>query len=343
MHETSLLPVRRIRWVIDGGTPVMRSVQAFGSVLQVTPAWVRPCAIGLVALVHAAVIFGVPWQKPDDLAVPASLQIDVVAGGEPAHADQAVDAKQSDEQVGEVKPVETPPAEVKPAEDDVAPQEVAEAKPVPETSPAPAPAAENSPAPPEAKQIVAAEQVPAATDSRNALAMTAPSIKSEELHPDAPPATAPPRPQHSAPDPRDIQREQKRKEQAEKRKEQADKIKHDQAAAPARVASRAGTEAGRGETGTASGAISAADYASLVSAEITRHSHYPEAASPATGTVLLSFTIGPAGRVTSSSIVQSSGHGVLDSAARQTLAELSLPPPPGGRFTKTVPLRFRPQ
>jgi periplasmic protein TonB len=289
-----------------------------------------------VAVVHAGVIFAVPWPKPDDLAVPVTLQIDVVAGGEPAHAEQAVDAKQSDEAVGEVKPIETPPAEVKTAADDIAPQEVAEAKP----SPAPAPAAENSPATPEAKQVVPAEQVPAATDSRNALAMTAPSIKSEELHPDAPSATEQPRPQHSAPDGRDIQREQKRKEQAEKRKEQADKIKHDQAAAPARVASRAGTDTGHGETGAASGAVSAADYGSLVSAEIRRHTHYPESASPATGTVVLSFTIGAAGRVTSNNIVQSSGNGVLDGAARQTLSELSLPPPPGGRFTRTVPLHF---
>jgi protein TonB len=303
----------------------MRSAQVFGSVLQVTPVWVRPCAIGLVALVHAAVIFGVPWQKPDAPAVPVSLQIDVVAGGEPAYGKQEVDEKQSDEQVGEVKPIETPPAEVKTAADDPVPKEVVEAKPV-ETLPSPP--AENSPSPPEAKQIVPAEQVPAVIDRRNALAMTAPTIKPEELHPDA----------------RDIQRQERRKEQAEKLKEQAEKNKRAApAAAPARVASRAGTDIGRGETGAASGAIATANYGSLVSAEIRRHTRYPESASPATGTVVLSFTIGSAGRVTSSSIVQSSGHGVLDSAARQTLSALSLPSPPGGRFSSTVPLHFRPQ
>ena len=325
----------------------MRSAPALGSVLRVTPAWLRPGVMVLVAVVHAGVIFGVPWQKPDDLVVPVTLQLDVVAGGEPAHAEQAVDAKQSDEAVGEVKPVETQPAEVKTAAD-VAPQEVAEAKPVQQPSPAPAPTAETAPSPPEAQQLVPAEQVPAPTVSRNALAMTTPTIKSEEQRPDAPAATEPPRPQHSAPDARDIQREQKRKEQeklkeqAEKRKEQAEKIKHNQAAALARLASRAGTETGRGETGAATGAISTADYSSLVNAEIRRHSHYPESASPATGTVLLSFTIGPAGRVTSSSVVQSSGHGEFDSAARQTLSALSLPPPPGGHFSRTVQLHFRP-
>jgi protein TonB len=313
----------------------MRSAQAFGSVLQATPAWLRPCAIGFVALVHAAVIFGVPWQKPDDLTVPVTLQIDVVAGGEPAHSEQTVDAKQSEAQVGEAKPVETQPAEAKTVADDSVPGE-AEAKPVQDTPPAPT--AESSPPPPVAEQIVPAEQAPADIDRRKSLAMIAPTIKPEELHPDAPP-----RLQHNAPDAHDIQREEKRKEQAKKRKDQAERTKQAPTAAQARVASRAGTDTGRGETGAASGAISTANYGSLVSAEIRRHTHYPESASPATGTVVLSFTIGSAGRVTSSSIVQSSGHGVLDSAARQTLSALSLPSPPGGRFSSTVPLRFRPQ
>src|SRR5258708_7053578 len=102
----------------------MRSAPASGSVLQVAPAWLRPCAMVFVAVVHAGVIFAVPWPKPDDLAVPVTLQIDVVAGGEPAHAEQAVDAKQSNEAIGEVKPIEMPPAEVKTPADDIAPQEV---------------------------------------------------------------------------------------------------------------------------------------------------------------------------------------------------------------------------
>jgi protein TonB len=299
----------------------MRSARAFGSVLRITPAWLRPCAMGFVVLVHAGVIFGVPWQQPDELAVPVTLQIDV-AGGEPAHAEQQVDQKQSDEQVGEVKPVETPPAEVKTAADEIVPREVVEAKPVQEPSPSPSQTVETTPLPPET------------------LAMIPPLIMSEEPHPDALPATE--QPQQSAPDARDIQRQEKRKEQVEKRNERVETTKHPPAAAPARVASRAGTDSGRGENGAASGAISSADYDSLVSAAIRRNSHYPEAASPATGTVVLSFTIGPSGRVTSNSIVQSSGSGLLDNAARQTLSALSLPPPPGGRFSRTVPLHFRP-
>jgi periplasmic protein TonB len=317
----------------------MRSAQAFGSVWRITPVWLRPCAIGLVVLVHAAVIFGVPWQKPDELAVPVTLQIDVVAGGEPANAKQEVDQKQSDEQVGEVKPVETQPAETKTAAD--VPQETVEAKPVQETTPSPPRTVESLPSPPDTKPSATTEPLPPDNDRQGTLAMVPPTVEPEEPHPDAPPAAQ--HPQQIPPDARAIQRQEKRKEQAEKRNERTDTAKHAPAAAPARVASRAGTDTGHGETGTASGAISTAEYSSLVNAEIRRNSHYPEAASPATGTVVLSFTIGPSGRVTSNSIIQSSGHGLLDSAARQTLSALSLPPPPGGRFSRTVPLHYRPQ
>jgi protein TonB len=282
----------------------------------------------------------VPWQKPHDLAVPVTLQVDVVAGGEPARAEQQVDAKQSDGQVGENKPVEMPPAAANTAVDDAVPKEAAEAKPVQEMSPSPSLNAESLPPPLTAKPIAPAEPAPADSDRRSTLAMIAPVVKSDEMHPDAP-AIEHPSKQEAAPA-RDIQRQEKPKERTEKRNERPENEKHAPAAAPVRLASRAGTEVGRGETGAASGAVSAADYGRLVYAEITRHSHYPEQASPATGTVVLSFTIGSSGRVTSSSIVQSSGNGLLDGAARQTLSALSLPPPPGGRYSNSVPIHLRP-
>jgi protein TonB len=314
---------------------VARSARAFGSVWRVAPAWLRPCAIGVVALLHAAVLFGVPWQQPNELAVPVTLQVEVVAGGEPAHGEQEVDAKQSDGQVGEVKPLETPPVEVKTATAESLPQATAETKPVEETAP--------SLPPPEAKPSVSAEPAPADSDHGSALAMIAPVVQSEERQPDAPPSSiAPPPKQQTAPA-HDLQRQEKPKEKkSEKHNERADEEKHAAAAAPVRLASRAGTESGRGETGAASGTSSAADYGRLVYAEISRHSHYPQQASPATGTVVLSFTVGASGRVTSSSIVQSSGNGLLDGAARQTLSALSLPPPPGGRYSNSVPVHLRP-
>jgi protein TonB len=288
-----------------------------------------------VALVHAGVIFGVPWPNPQDLVVPVTLQIDVVASGEPAQAEQVVDEKPSEAQAGEVKPVETRQAEA----DDVVPPESSEAKPVEEPPPPPLQprVAEASVLPPEAKQIVPAEQVPADPRQHDTVAMTVPVIKSVELHPDTPPAAEPPRPQHLAPDAREIRHQE---EEAEKRKEEAEKRKR--AAAASRVASRAGAVTGRGETGAASGAVATADYRALVSAELNRRKRYPESARAegATGTVVVSFTIGSSGRVTASSIVRSSGHGMLDTAARQMLSAVSLPPPPGGRYSATAPVHF---
>jgi len=277
----------------------------------------------------------VPWQTAADLAVPVTLQIDVVASGEPAQAEQMVDEKPSDAQAAEVKPVETRQTE---AIADTVPRESDEAKPEQETPPPPQPrTAEDSPLPPPAKEVVPAEQVPADPNRRDAVAMTVPVIRSEELHPDAPPAAEPPRLQRTVPDAREI----RRKEEAEKRKEEAEKRKR-AAATPSRVASRAGAVTGRGETGAASGGVSTADYRALVTAELNRRKQYPESARAAgvTGTVVITFTIGSSGRVTASSIVQSSGHGVLDSAARQTVSSLSLPPPPGGRYSATAPVRF---
>jgi protein TonB len=314
--------------------------------------------MGLVLLVHAAVIFGAPWQKPDDIAVPVTLQLDIAANGEPAHARQQVDEQPSDAQVGEIMPVATPPSEQESAAAEaVVPQAAAEAKPAEQTSPSPN--AETSPPPPEAQAMAPAEQVPADVDRQATVGVSSPAIPPEELHPDAPAqAQTPPRepsaeqPRQSPNSPaREIQREEQRKEeqaekrkaqQAEKLKEQAEERKRAAAAAPARVASRAGTETGRGETGSATGSVSAADYGRLVYAEIARHSHYPESAAPATGTVVLSFTIGSSGRVTSSSVVRSSGNGLLDGAARQTMSAVSLPPPPGGRYSNTVPIHLRP-
>lgn len=88
--------------------------------------------------------------------------------------------------------------------------------------------------------------------------------------------------------------------------------------------------------------MSPASYASLLAAEIRRHIFYPAAAraAGATGVVGVAFTVGPAGRVVSQSIVRSSGDPVLDSAARTTLYAIHMPPPPGGRFSTSTNIRF---
>lgn len=58
-------------------------------------------------------------------------------------------------------------------------------------------------------------------------------------------------------------------------------------------------------------------------------------------TVVLSFSIDAAGRVNSASVARPSGDFKVDGALRRMLASASFPPPPGGRFSATVPVRIR--
>jgi protein TonB len=89
-------------------------------------------------------------------------------------------------------------------------------------------------------------------------------------------------------------------------------------------------------------AMSVASYASLVAAELNRHKYYPESArvSGASGSVGVAFTIGPSGNATVISITSSSGNAALDSAARQAVASIRVPPPPGGIFKTATAIRF---
>ncbi len=99
---------------------------------------------------------------------------------------------------------------------------------------------------------------------------------------------------------------------------------------------------GEGKAKAAGGTTSSAPYARIVAAELARHKHYPSAARDQniTGTVSLRFTIGEAGTIIAKAILQSSGHPVLDEAAQVMLAAARFPPPPGGQFTASVPVRF---
>jgi protein TonB len=89
-------------------------------------------------------------------------------------------------------------------------------------------------------------------------------------------------------------------------------------------------------------AMSTAAYAGLVAAELNRHKVYPEAAraSGASGSVGVAFTIGPSGHPTAIAVTVSSGNAALDSAARQAVASVHVPPPPGGIFRTATTIRF---
>ncbi len=96
------------------------------------------------------------------------------------------------------------------------------------------------------------------------------------------------------------------------------------------------------ETGADDGGMSRADYGALVVAELNRRKFFPAAArqAGASGSVGVSFTLGPSGRVISQSIVRSSGNAALDDAARAILSAMQTPPPPGGRFSANTSIRF---
>ncbi len=56
--------------------------------------------------------------------------------------------------------------------------------------------------------------------------------------------------------------------------------------------------------------------------------------------MVVAFVIGPGGSVATHTIVRSSGHAVRDRAVHAMMSAVHLPPPPGGVFRSTVPVRF---
>ena len=90
------------------------------------------------------------------------------------------------------------------------------------------------------------------------------------------------------------------------------------------------------ETGAEDGGMSRADYGALVVAELNRRKFFPAAArqAGASGSVGVSFTLGPSGRVISQSIVRSSGNAALDDAARAILCRAANPAAAGRAFQR---------
>ena len=90
------------------------------------------------------------------------------------------------------------------------------------------------------------------------------------------------------------------------------------------------------------------DYLARLQAWLERHKEYPRRAQlrRLQGTALLYFVMDRQGRVLDSRLQQSSGHGLLDAAARAMIRRAQpLPAPPPGltqaRLELVVPVRFR--
>lgn len=91
---------------------------------------------------------------------------------------------------------------------------------------------------------------------------------------------------------------------------------------------------------TAAGGQNKADYASRVRAVLQARAN-ALGIEDAEGSVGISFTIGPGGRMAGYSLSRPSGDFRIDRAVRAMLASVSFPPPPGGQFSASVTVRVR--
>jgi protein TonB len=86
---------------------------------------------------------------------------------------------------------------------------------------------------------------------------------------------------------------------------------------------------------------STTQYGAVISAAIRARTVFPQSArGSGGGVVLVAFVIGPSGRAVSASVARSSGDAALDRAALAAVRGVAAPPPPGGRYAATAPIRF---
>jgi protein TonB len=83
-------------------------------------------------------------------------------------------------------------------------------------------------------------------------------------------------------------------------------------------------------------------YAAIVAAKINAAKFYPADARQKgiIGSVGVRFSIGPDGRITEATLVQSSGSASLDAAALQIFKSLQAPAPPGAAFYGAINIRY---
>jgi len=339
---------------------------------SVAPVWQRPLVCCVVVLAHAVIILAVTWPE-FDVNVPVHLQVSIVAQGEPARSLSAVDSQPTQEvkpesqQLNETnpaefkhesadateiqtkEPIETPtrepdlpePKAARPPERQrLDPPVVSEQTQLHDLVPVPSPDAVQAPVSNSAlvpAPLTEAKEAQEAEPMRASEVEDLPEVKvandAVEIATVAAPANVPP----------DVDRPQVQHEEPERREKAREIHKRPQhAALEPQAASRTGAPSNRGPAGAATGAVSTATYRSLVIAELSRHKQYPPAALSARvqGTVVVSFTIGPSGRVVAHTITRSSGSSALDGAVHRMMAEISLPPPPGGIYRATAPVQF---
>jgi protein TonB len=266
------------------------------------PRWLRPLALVLVVCVHAA---GLAALRPHFEETPLpSIIVDLVPAPSPPEPPPAPVEPTPQETPLEMPQETVPPvAETPPPEPEMQTAEAAPQPPQPELPQ------------PEPPKVVAPEALPLPVAKPRSPVTPKKIVERREPKPLPKPIPKPKpvaAPKPAAPKP--VAR----------------------AARPTSAPAAASVARPSGNTG-----MSVANYGSIVISALKRLQVYPPSAREAgiTGSVGISFTIGTSGRVTRSSI-RSSGHGMLDAAARQMLASLHVPPPPGGMFSGSTTISF---
>jgi len=138
-----------------------------------------------------------------------------------------------------------------------------------------------------------------------------------------------------------VEQERKRKEKAELRKERADELRKDRAERARAAASVRAKQASRRAAAPRAGASSQsiAAWQSEVQARVYAAA---QSVSGESGSATLMFTVDANGRVASARIARTSGSAALDRATLSIARRIGrLPPPPNGRVSIRVPVRFK--
>lgn len=227
-----------------------------------------------------------------------------------------------------------------------APAQAAPPAPKPEAAP---PKIEPPPPPPE-PPMQSVPEAPAVMTAPPPVMPPIPKILQTEESPVTLPPPPPPKPvpdkvqeQKQIDLQKRVEQERKRKKQAELRKKRAEEQKElrkeraerAKAAANARV-SRAASRAAAPRTGDRGQSIAA--WQRGVQARVSAAAH---SVSSGSGSATLTFTVEANGRVVAPHIAQSSGSAAVDRAILSIPRRIGrLPPPPNGRISVRVPVRF---
>jgi periplasmic protein TonB len=296
-------------------------------------------AVTIVAAAHGAALAWLAFhdlgvQMPDTVqGAPIDLELLAVAPDLPQATPKL-------DQTPEATPTTEPPPSPTPAPDPSAPTP----EPKPEVQPTPGP----PPPTPEPTPVV--QPAPDPKPSPEPLPLTPdPTPEVPTPQPTATPTpTAPPPPKpESKPQPRPVPSPKPDPKKIEKERAQAEARRKERAepANPAPTETSHATTTDNPQGAAAQRASSGAHVTTWRGEVLARISEFRPAATGATGTALISFTVDDSGRVTSVSLARSSGDAGLDAASVAMVRRASpVPPPPselGGHVNLTVPVRYQ--